>query len=101
MNQKVESSGDSADSEVESHPLLEKISTKGAKKSVKREGQKCTWKEALVNNLVVIILENDSNRTKLLLANFKNAKNGIYYDQAVKPNEGKMQNQRDRFPFLY
>ena len=78
--EKFESSGDSTDSEIEPHPLLEKFSEKRAKKSVKRKGRKCTWKETLVNDLVDIILENDTYRTKLLLTNMKNAQNGIYYD---------------------
>ena len=60
QDEKVESSGDSTNSEVESHPLLPKISKKGAEKSVKRKGWKCTWKETLVNDLVDIILENDT-----------------------------------------
>ena len=45
QDEKVESSGDSTDSEVEPHPLLEKFSKRGAKKSVKRKGRKCKWKE--------------------------------------------------------
>ena len=63
--------------------MLEKLSKKGAKKSVKRKGGKCTWKETLVNDLVDIILDNVTYRTKLLLANVKNAKNRVYYDQVV------------------
>ena len=46
--------------------------------SVEGKDRKCTWKETLVNNLVDIILENDTNRAMLLLTNVKNAKNGIY-----------------------
>ena len=42
QDEKVESSGDSTDSEVEPHQLLEKW---GAKKSVKRKDRKCKWKE--------------------------------------------------------
>ena len=76
--EKVELSRDSTDSEVETHPLLEKFSKKGAKKSVKRKGRKGTRKETLVNDLVDIILENDTYRAKLLLTHVKNAKNGIY-----------------------
>ena len=45
QDEKVESSGDSTDSEVEPHPLLEKFSKRGAKKSVKRKGRKCKWKD--------------------------------------------------------
>ena len=40
QDEKVKSSGDSIDSEVDSHPLLEKFSKKGAEKSVKRKGRK-------------------------------------------------------------
>ena len=40
QDEKIESSGDSTDSEVESHPLLKKFSKKEAKKSVKRKGKK-------------------------------------------------------------
>ena len=78
QDEKVELPEDSTDSEVESHSLLEKFSKKGAKKSVERKGLKCTWKETLVNDLVDIILENDTYRAKLLLTHVKNAKNGIY-----------------------
>ena len=45
QDEKVESSGDSTDSEVEPHPLLEKFSKRGAKKSSKRKGRKCKWKD--------------------------------------------------------
>ena len=84
QDEKVQSSGDSTDSEVEPHPLLEKFSKKGATKSVKRKCRKCTWKETLVNDSVDIILENDTYRTKLLLTNVKNTKNGICYDQVAR-----------------
>ena len=40
QDEKVESSEDSTDSEVESHPLTKKFSKKGAKKSVKRKNKK-------------------------------------------------------------
>ena len=91
---RVESSGDSTNSEVESHPLLEKFSKKEAKKSVKKKGRKGTWKETLVNDLVDIILENDTYRTKLLLTN---AKNGIYYDQVVNEMKEKYKTKEEDF----
>ena len=99
QDEKVELPGDSTDSEVESHPLLEKFSKKGAKKSVERKGRKCTWKETLVNDLVDIILENDTYRTKLLLTNVKNAKNGIYYDQVVNKMKERCKTREEDFPF--
>ena len=40
QDEKFESLGDSTDSEVEFHQLLEKFSKKRAKKSVKRKGKK-------------------------------------------------------------
>ena len=72
QDEKVESSVDSTDSEDESHPLLEKFTKKSAKKSVKRKAQNCTWKDAMVNDLIDVILENDKYRTELLLRNVKN-----------------------------
>ena len=74
--------------------MLEKFSKKEAKKSVKKKGRKGTWKETLVNDLVDIILENDTYRTKLLLTN---AKNGIYYDQVVNEMKEKYKTKEEDF----
>ena len=99
QDEKGESSGDSTDSEVESHPLLEKLGKKGAKKSVKRKGRKYTWKETLGNDLVDIILENDTYREKLLFTNLKNTKHGIYYDQVVNEMKQRCDTREEDLSF--
>ena len=55
---------------------------KKRKKSAKR-GKKCLWPEIAVTDLVDKIFENDKYKTKLLLTNTKNVKNGVYYDQVI------------------
>ena len=52
-----------------------------------------------MNDLVDIILENDTYRTKLLLTNVKNAKNGIYYDQVVNKMKERYKTREEDFPF--
>ena len=79
--------------------LLEKFRKKGAKKLVNRKCRKCTWKETLVNDSVDKILGNDTYRTKLLLTNVKNVKNGIYYDQVVNKMKERCKTREENFPF--
>ena len=98
QDEKVESSRDSTNSEVESHSLLEKFGKKATKIQA-RKGRKCTWKETLENDLVDIILENNMYRTKLLLTNMKNDKNGIYYDQVVNEMKERCKTTEEDFPF--
>ena len=52
-----------------------------------------------MNDLVDIILENDTYRTKLLLTNVKNAKIGIYYDQAIIEMKERCKTREEDFPF--
>ena len=99
QDEKVESSRYSTNSEVESHSLLEKFGKKATKIQA-RKGRKCTWKETLENDLVDIILENNMYRTKLLLTNMKNDKNGIYYDQVVNEMKERCKTTEEDFPFF-
>ena len=52
-----------------------------------------------MNDLVDIILDNDTQRTKLLVKNVKNAKNGIYYDQVVNEMKERCKTTEEDFPF--
>ena len=52
-----------------------------------------------MNDLVDIILENVTYRTKLLLTNVKNAKNGVYYDQVVNKMKARCKTREEDFPF--
>ena len=49
------------------------------KKQKKKKGQRGQWPEALVNDLVDVILENEKFKEKLLLTNVKNVKNSHSY----------------------
>ena len=51
------------------------------------------WKETLVNDLV------HTCRTKLLLTNVKNTKNGIYYDQVINTMKERRNTREEGFPF--
>ena len=51
------------------------------------------------NDLVDIILEHDTYKTKLLLTNVKNAKNGIYFDQGVNKMKERCKTREEDFPF--
>ena len=53
----------------------------------------------MVNDLVDIILENDTYGTKLPLTNMKNAKNRIYCDQVVKEINETCKTREEDFPF--
>ena len=60
-------------------------------KSCSRNQKKRSKKEArgqqpelLAGDYIVIILENDKYKGKLLLANVKNVKNGQYYDKVIE-----------------
>ena len=48
-----------------------------------KRGRKCLWAEAVVTDLVDIILENEKYKKKLLMTNTKNVKNGIYYTEVI------------------
>ena len=71
---------------------------KKRKKSAKR-GRKCLWSEIAVTNLVDIILENEKYKTKLLLTNTKNVKNGVYYDQVITELKKRFEERDEEFTY--
>ena len=71
------------------------IPTSGKKKA----GRKCQWSETTVTDLVEVILENDKYKTKLLLTNTKNTKNGVYYGQVIAELSKKLQERGEEFNF--
>ena len=70
----IESSDDDANAEEA------QFMKKGEKNSKER---KCLWPGIAVTDLVDLILENEKYKTKLLLTNIKNFKNGVYYDRVI------------------
>ena len=60
--------------------FFEKFGKKSFKKNVRRKRQ---WFVILTDNLVVIILENDKFKKKLLLTNIRNSKKSQYHEQVT------------------
>ena len=87
----IESSDDDANPE-------EAQFMKKRKKSAKR-GRKCLWSEIAVTDLVDIILENEKYKTKLLLTNTKNVKNGVYYDQVITELKKRFEERDEEFTY--
>ena len=46
---------------------------------MKKLGRKCTWDDVTINDLVDIILENETFKKKLLLTNVKKVKTSEYH----------------------
>ena len=70
-----------------------------AEKKVNKRGRKCSWPEDTVTDLVDIILESEKYKSKLLLTNTKNVKNGIYYGEVI--DEMKKRSAARNEVFLY
>ena len=49
----------------------------------KKAGRKCFWQEETVNDLIDIIVDDETLKKKLLLTNVKNIKNDIYFEKVT------------------
>ena len=57
------------------------------------------WPEIAITDLVDIILENEKYKTKLLLTNTKNVKNGVYYDQVITELKKRFEERDEEFTY--
>ena len=49
----------------------------------KKAGRRCFWQEETINDLIDIIVDDETLKKKLLLTNVKNIKNGIYFEKVI------------------
>ena len=69
---------ENGDSESE---RFDPIFTSSIKK--KKAGRRCFWQEKTINDLIDIIVDDETLKKKLLLTNVKNIKNGIYFEKVI------------------
>ena len=63
----------------------------------KKAGRKCIWQEETVNDLIDIIVDNETLKKKLLLTNVKNIKNGIYFEKVIDELKPRCNSRRTKY----
>ena len=65
----------------------------------KKYGRKGQWPDALINDLVDIIIEDEKLKEKLLFTNIKNVKNSQYYAIVIDELEKRCAENGEEFKF--
>ena len=75
---------DDDDDDIDENLSRSLLATKKSKKCSKnKRGRKAKWCESLLGDLVDIVISNDYCKTKLILTNTKNQKNGKIYKKVL------------------
>lgn len=72
---------------------------KSRKKSNKKPGRKAKWSEALVNDLVDIVANDEYYKKKLIFTNTKNQKNGAIYAKILEEIKKRAAARSEPVPF--
>ena len=73
--------------------------SKGKQKAKGRAGRKSQWPEAVLNDLIDVILNNETYKRRLILTNTKNSTNSEIYQAVIE--EVKSRCDERNFDFTY
>ena len=93
-------SDDDDDDDIDENLSWSLFAKKKSKKCSKnRSGRKAKWSESLLGDLVDIVISNDYYKTKLILTNTKNQKNGEIYKKVLVELKERAAVRNEEVPF--